>query len=63
MRGTGESTPEHEMRLVEISLMKYLHQPISEINKMSVKQVQEYVIIIDEITKIQNEKLKESQNV
>jgi hypothetical protein len=50
------------MRMCEVLLMEELHQPLSEINNMSEKQVHEYIIIIDELGKIRKEKMEEQRN-
>ena len=57
MRGTGKSTPEHEMRIMEFLLMKELHLSLSEINDMTSDRVGQYLTILDEMNIITKEKM------
>lgn len=50
------------MRLCEVLIAQELHQPFSEINKLSEKRVYEYIVILDELGKIHKEKMDAIKN-
>lgn len=49
------------MRLTEVLLMQELGLSLTEINNMISNRVHEYVIILDEIGKMKQEKMNEAQ--